>query len=85
MKAVASGTGLSAAEGLSGAEGGSGQLPGVTLWPQGGRDPSCLYNLGRSKVVAFTLPIIKFKLVFASVTSVAQEAGILHSNNSSAV
>lgn len=40
---------------------------------RGRRDPSCLYNLGRSEVVTLTL-CIKFKPVSTRVTSVAQEA-----------
>lgn len=52
---------------------------------RGERDPSCLYNLGRLEVVALTLRIAKFKPVFASVTSVAQEARNSHGNNLGAV
>lgn len=52
---------------------------------RGRRDPSCLYNLGRSEVVTFTLCITKFQPVSARVTSVAQEARNSHGNHSGAV
>lgn len=47
---------------------------------QGGRDPSALYNLGRSEITA-----LKFKPVFARETSVAQEARNSHGDNLHAV
>lgn len=84
-KAVASGIRLSEAEGLGRAKGGRWVTFLGHATARGRRDPSCLYNVGRSEVVTLTLRIIKFKPVSARVTSVAQEARNSQGKNSGAV